>query len=94
MRISNIKNDIESLIIELTKQNIPPEKIGSLKDAIEADQDAPEHKNQAFGNNVSKWFRDMSTKADTATWRISEGMAAGTAAGILLNILKTYYGWA
>jgi uncharacterized protein YjbI with pentapeptide repeats len=83
--INVINNDIKSLISELMKLNVPQTDINTLKEAIESDQKAPEHKDQSFGHHVKAWI----DKAGSAAWRIAEG----TATGILKNALKDYYGW-
>lgn len=89
LTVTNIENDIESLVSVLTKQNVPLEDLDKLKIAIKSDQNAPEHSEKSFGKNVKLWFSDMCLKAGTSAWKISEGAASG----ILIAAIKAYYGW-
>ena len=87
------KSDIDSLEYALVKLNITQEELNKLKSAVEADHGAPEHKNQLFGKYVDQWFNNMKKKAGSTAWRLAEGTTASTAAGMLVNALKAYYGW-
>ncbi len=90
-RIKNniIQNDIESLANELRKHSVADEDIEALKEAINKDNDSPEHKKKKFGKNVRLWISSMLTKATESAWNVELGIASG----LITNALTAYYGW-
>jgi len=60
-----------------------------LKEAIEKDRGAPEHKDKKYGKNVRGWISSMLTKATESIWNVELGIASG----LLTNALTAYYGW-
>lgn len=88
-RTSVVKNDIESLIRELTNNKVSPADISELQKAIT--EDANHHADQGsvgFGHQVRSWFASMLVKAGTPAWEIPAQMAAG----LLTSALTKFYG--
>lgn len=60
--------------------------IDALKEAF--DVDGPILENEGFGEKVNNWIGRMISKAAQGSW----GVAVGTAAGLLTETIKGYYG--
>jgi len=84
-----IQNDFASLSAALREQSVEEEDIEALKEAIEKDRDAPEHKEKEYGKNVRGWISSMLTKATESIWSVELGIASG----LITNALTAYYGW-
>lgn len=83
-------NDLAALEAALRRAEVSEADISELKQAIEADQQAPEvSAKQGFGPKVRGWLGRMMTKAGTTSWKV--GVSA--AGGLLGRALAHYYGF-
>ena len=80
-----LKGDFESLAAHLKSYHVSEQDIGELKAAISTEMVA---ENGSFGPEVASWVGKMVEKAASGVWQV----AAGQAAGILVNALGSYYG--
>lgn len=87
-RTSVIKNDIDSLVRELTNNKVSPADIAKLQKAIADDAIQTEQGPAGFGHQVRSWFASMLVKAGTPAWEIPAQMAAG----LLTSALTKFYG--
>lgn len=78
--------DLQTLLNILKSQGIQESDLNDLKVAINDDQ-KPLNKDD-FGENVSKWYSKMITKAADGSWQIG----IGTAANVLAQSLNSFYG--
>ena len=83
------QNDFASLADALREHLVEEEDIVALKEAIDKDGEAPEHKEKKFGKNVRAWTNSMLTKATESIWNVNLGVAGG----LITNALTAYYGW-
>ena len=83
------RNDFASLAIAMQKLGVQNEDIEDLRAAIEADEGAPEHEKEGFGQRVRGWIGGMASKAGTKAWET----VAATGVTALYNALKAHYGW-
>jgi len=85
---SVVKNDIDSLVRELTDNKVSAADIAELKNAITGDANQAELDSEGFGQQVRTWFASMIVKAGTPAWEIPAQMAAG----LLTSALTKFYG--
>lgn len=85
---SVVKNDIDSLVRELTNHKVSTADIAELQKAIAGDADQAERNSEGFGEQVRIWFASMIVKAGTPAWEIPAQMAAG----LLTSALTKFYG--
>lgn len=83
------RNDFTSLAAALRKLDVQEDDIEQLRGAIEADDGAPEHSKECFGERVRGWVGGMAAKAGTKAWETAA--AAGMTS--LYAVLKAHYGW-
>lgn len=83
------QNDFDSLANVLTSHRVPADDIAALKQAIEADQGAEDHKTKSFGPKVRQWLGNMVAKAGSAAWQVS----IGAAGNILGSAIGAFYGF-
>jgi len=86
---SIVRNDFGSLADALQKLGIQDDDIEELRTAIEADEGAPEHEKEGFGQRVRGWIGGMASKAGTKAWET----VAATGVTALYAALKAHYGW-
>jgi nitrogen regulatory protein PII len=79
------KNDFDSVREQLLENNIEEIDIDSLKEVI---SENPDFDKKVFGPKVNNWIQKMTGKALAGTWNIG----IGASAGILVEIIKKYYG--
>jgi hypothetical protein len=87
-RTSVVKNDIDSLVRELTNNKVSPADIAELQKAIADDANHTDQGSAGFGYQVRSWFGSMLVKAGTPAWEIPAQMAAG----LLTSALTKFYG--
>lgn len=85
---SVVKNDIDSLVRELTDNKVSTADIAELKKAIADDANQAKLNSEGFGQQVRTWFASMIVKAGTPAWEIP----AQIAAGLLTSALTKFYG--
>ena len=76
----------KSLLNHLREQDISESDLHALKDAISSERHAPKGE---LGPKVGGWVGDMVTKAASGVWKVS----VETASKVLMEALKSYYGW-
>jgi len=79
------KNNFDSLRKQLEENLVDASDINELETIID---EQPNFENQIFGPKVNTWFQKMVGKSLDGTWQIG----IGTAATLLGEILKAYYG--
>lgn len=89
VRNSVVVNDVESLVESLRKHEVSEPDLNALRQAIDADKDAPEHAKKSLGPQVRSWIGAMVAKAGTAGWQVSIE-AAGS---LLACAIAAYYGF-
>lgn len=85
----HLKGNLDALVHELKKFNVPDEEISNLKTAIENDEKELDSNSNEFGSSVKAWIQGMLHKAVEASWQIELGMASA----VLTDALRHYYGW-
>ncbi len=83
--VSVNEGDLKSLTSYLEAQGIKSDDLQGLKTALNADGKLPQ---SGLGKSVSRWLGKMVQKSAEGTWEIG----VGTAAGILTEALKAFYG--
>ena len=79
------KNNFDSVREQLLKNNLEEIDIDSLKKVI---SEKPDFDKEVFGPKVNNWIQKMTGKALAGTWNIG----IGASSGILVEIIKQYYG--
>jgi len=79
------KSNFEELKNALLKNQISEKEISELDKII---GEKPDFANKLFGPKVNNWIQRMTNKALNGTWKIG----IGTAAKLLAELLKQYYG--
>ncbi|MCZ4339648.1 hypothetical protein [Shewanella colwelliana] len=80
------EGDFEAIRTILAENKVAASDIDALKEAF--DSDGPVLGSEAFGDKVNNWIGKMIGKASQGSW----GVAVGTAAGLLTETIKAYYG--
>ena len=78
--------DIQSLIEKLRAANVKEADLKDLERAIDADKTPKKGK---IGSHVGSWFGQMIGKAASGAWKV----AIETAPTLIMQLLKSYYGW-
>jgi hypothetical protein len=79
------KGDIDQLQQQLKKNNVSNEDIHEIVDLVQREQPVS---TEVFGKKVNGWLGRMYAKTLDGSWQV----ATGTAAGILVEFIKQYYG--
>lgn len=87
-KTSVVKNDISSLVSELSKNKVSEADIDLLKTAINEDAVQVGLGERGFGDKVRGWLGAMITKAGTPAWEVP----AQIGAGVLTDAISKYYG--
>lgn len=89
--VTNIKTkgNVDLLLNELRKQNIPESELKNLTTALQADEGKVDEETKKLGPSVKSWFDKMLSKAADASWQIELNIASS----ILTTALQNYYGW-
>jgi len=85
-KITINKGNIEELKEELRKYNVSEDDISEISEVLETEK--PDYTNSKFGEKTNNWIQKMISKTLNGTWQI----ATGTAGGILVELIKNYYG--
>lgn len=80
------RGNIEDLRRELGKYHIPEENIDEITQIVQ--EELPNSETNRFGDRVNNWIKKMIGKAVDGTWDI----AVGVGSGLLVEIIKAYYG--
>lgn len=87
-KVSVVKNDIGSLVRELTEIKVPEADIALLKTAINEDAEQAGPGEKGFGEKVRGWLGSMISKAGTPAWEVP----AQIGAGVLTDAISKFYG--
>lgn len=81
------KEDLKSFVKLLEKYNVEKEDINEITDVLKDEK--PDYEKRDLGPKAKTWLTKMLSKAIQGTWDI----AAGIAANLLTNALRSYYGF-
>lgn len=79
--------DRDSLLRQLRELGIEGTDLSALEGALDADGEPSTE--GSFGTKVAEWIGSMTSKAATGAWKV----ASGATAGVIVELLKQYYGW-
>ena len=85
-RINITQGNVKELKQELLKNNVPAENISEIIKIVQEEQ--PNKEKNRFGQNVNSWIQKMVSKTLDGTWQIGTGAAGG----LLVELIKHYYG--
>ncbi|KOY86240.1 hypothetical protein AD998_08860 [bacterium 336/3] len=81
------KGSKDELIQKLKEANVPKSDVQELVEII--DNDEPNHETQTLGTGAKTWVQKMFAKALDGSWSVGTGVAGG----VLVELIKKYYGW-
>ncbi|MBL4560254.1 MAG: hypothetical protein JKX79_04645 [Labilibaculum sp.] len=84
-KINISKLDFNAVRDVLKQNHVEEEDIKELEKVI---NEQPDYENKLFGSKVNTWIQKMTTKALDGTWSVGIGVAGG----LLVEVLKKYYG--
>ncbi len=87
---SNIKitqGNVADMKRELEKNNVPVENIDEIIQIVQDEE--PNRETKKFGEKANIWIQKMVSKTLDGTWQIETGAAGG----LLVEIIKAYYGF-
>lgn len=80
------QGNIDEFKEELRKYNVSEEDVTEIAEIIQNEK--PEVASGKFGTKTNNWIKKMISKTLDGTWQI----ATGTAGGLLVELIKNYYG--
>lgn len=81
------KGNFEELAQKLKDNHVTQQDIEELKSILESD--SPNKKKRIFGDKTNGWISKMISKSLDGTWQIG----VGATGGLLVEVIKTFYGW-
>lgn len=84
------RRDLDSLRKVLQEYNVASEDVMELERIITVEE--PDLEKKLLGSKVNGWIGTMFNKALNGTWNLGTQVATGAAGGLLVEIIKKYYG--
>ncbi len=81
------KGHFETLAQKLSDSQVSQQDIEELKSILESDK--PNQEKGILGDKTNSWVTKMISKSLDGTWQIG----VGAAGGLLVEAIKTFYGW-
>ena len=85
-KINITQGNVEELKQELLKHNVPVENVNEIIEIVQEEQ--PDRDKNKFGQKANSWIQKMVSKTLDGTWQIGTGAAGG----LLVELIKHYYG--
>ena len=84
------RRDLDSLRKVLQEYNVASEDVMELERIITVEE--PDLEKKLLGSKVNGWIGTMFNKDLNGTWNLGTQVATGAAGGLLVEIIKKYYG--
>lgn len=84
--INITQGSVADLKRELEKNNVPSENIDEIVQIVQEEE--PNRETKRFGTRANSWIQKMVSKTLDGTWQIGTGAAGG----LLVELIKAYYG--